>query len=127
MNVRCNGTIVKSNSVVKYLGSEIDQYMSGENMVLKVVKKVSSRTKFLARKSKYLDQNTLKMLASAIAHCHIDYACTSWYSGLSKKSKNKLQVCQNKLIRTVLKLPCRTHLTHSHYNVLNWLIKELHS
>ena len=124
MNIQCNGTVINSKTSVKYLGAEIDQHVSGENMALKVIQKVSSRTKFLARKSKYLDQTTMKLLASAIAHCHIDYACTSWYSSLTKKTKTKLQTCQNRLIKTVLQLPHRTHLDHSHFESLNWLPVE---
>jgi len=49
---------------------------------------------------------------------------SSWHSGLSKKTKSRLQVCQNKLIRTILKLPPRTHLDHSIFKLLNWLPVE---
>ena len=59
-----------------------------------------------------------------MVHCHFDYACSSWYSSLSKGTQSKLQICQNKLIRTVLKLPARTHLYYSHFNTLNWLPVE---
>jgi len=124
LHVQCNGTNIESKSVVKYLGAEIDQFVSGENMAIKVIKKISSRTKFMARKGKYLDGETMKLLATALVQCHFDYACSSWYSGLSKKSKSKLQVCQNKLIRTILKLPPRTHIDHSHFKLLNWLPVE---
>ena len=43
---------------------------------------------------------------------------------MTKKTKDKLQVCQNRLIRTVLKLPPRTHLDYSHFSQLNWLPVE---
>ena len=81
-------------------------------MASTIIEKVSYNTKFLTRKSKYLDNETMKLLASALVHCHLDYACASWYSNLTKKIKDKLQVCQNKLIRTVLKLPPRTNLDY---------------
>jgi len=51
------------------------------------------------------------MLALALVQCHFDYACSSWYSSLTKKTQSKLQVSQNKLIRIILKLPVRTHLS----------------
>ena len=123
LNVKCKGTIINPKSVVKYLGAEIhvDQHVSGEDMASKIIKKISSKTKFLARKRKYLDSETIKLLAAALVQCHFDYACSSWYSGITKKTKGKLQVCQNKLIRTVLKLPPRTHLDYSHFKLLNWL------
>ena len=68
----------------------------------------------------------MKLLSAALVQCHFDYACSSWYSGLTKKTKSKLQVCQNKLIRTVLKLPPHTHLDYSHFNLLNWLPVDKH-
>ena len=121
LNIQCNSTNIQSKSVVKYLGAEIDQYVSGEDMAQKTIKKVSSRTKFLARKRKYLDAETMKLLASALVQCHLDYSCSSWYSGLTQKTKNNLQICQNKLIRTVLNLHPRTHLYYTHFKLLNWL------
>jgi ribonuclease P/MRP protein subunit RPP40 len=124
LNVECNGTIIQAKPSVKYLGAEIDQNVSGEYMACNVIKKVSSRTKFLARKSRYLDKDTMKLLAAALVQCQLDYASTSWYSNLSKTTKIKLQICQNKLIRTVLHLPPRTHLDHSHFKELNWLPVE---
>jgi len=54
----------------------------------------------------------MKLLTSALVQCHLDYACASWYSSLTQKTKGKLQVCKNKLIRTVLRLPPRTHLDY---------------
>ena len=69
----------------------------------------------------FLAAALVQSVAAALVQCHFDYACSSWYSGLTKKTKNKLQVCQNKLIRTVLKLPPRTHLDYSHFKLLNWL------
>ena len=121
LNIKCNDTQIEAKPTVKYLGSEIDQYMSGEDMAQKALQKISSRTKFLARKSKYLDGETMKMLALALVQCHFDYACSSWYSSLTKKTQSKLQVSQNKLIRIILKLPVRTHLSYCHFKELNWL------
>ena len=46
LNVECNGTQIIAKSTVKYLGSEIDQYISGEEMAQKVIHRISSRTKF---------------------------------------------------------------------------------
>ena len=39
-------------------------------------------------------------------------------------SNNKLQICQNKLIRSVLKLDRRCHITPAHFKSLNWLPVE---
>jgi hypothetical protein len=50
------------------------------------------------------------MLASALALCHFDYAISSWYCGLNKKLKRKLQVSQNKVLRFILNLKPLDHI-----------------
>ena len=48
-------------------------------------------------------------------HCHFDYACSAWYSGLQKTMKHKLQILQNKTMRFALDLSPRTHLDITHF------------
>ena len=43
-----------------YRSHVLDINGSGEDMAINVIHKVTARTKFLARKSKYLDGETLK-------------------------------------------------------------------
>ena len=61
------------------------------------------------------------MLASALIQCHYDYACSFGYSGLTKCSKQKLQITQNKTIRLILGLKSRTHLFVEHFSKANML------
>ena len=56
--------------------------------------------------------------------CHFDYACTSWFTNIPKPLKTKLQTSQNKLVRLLLNLPYRTHLTPAHFTKLGWLRVE---
>ena len=93
-------------------------------MAVHVLENVHKKIKFLARKSRYLDSPTLKTLALALVQNNFDYACTSWYSSISKHLSNRLQTAQNKLIRVVLKLTPRTHLDAHHFNSLGWLRVE---
>ena len=58
----------------------------------------------------------MKVLATALIQCHFDYASTSWFGGLSKFMKGKLQIAQNKLIRVVL-----LHLHCLLFGVLGWV------
>ena len=74
----------------------------GVSMATKVLGKVNARTTFLSRKSKLLDKDSMKVLATALIQCNFDYASTSWFVGLPKFMKGKLQIAQNKLIRVVL-------------------------
>ena len=115
----CKNSVVKSTTNVKHLGDDTDQTLGGEIMANNVIKNITARTKFLYRESKYLDVQTARMLASSIVQCHFDYACFAWYTGLPKMSKNKLQICQSKLIRLVLKLDNRCHITSDHFKSLN--------
>ena len=124
LDIVCNNTIIKPTSSVKYLGIVLDQKLSGEHMANNVIKKVSTRIKFLCRKSNYLDVQSAKLLALALVQCQLDYGCCAWYTGLTKKTKGKLQICQNKLIRSVLKLTSRSRITYDHFKFLNWLPVE---
>ena len=87
---------------------------SGESIAQKVV----------ARISNLLDRNNQKILSGALVQCHFDYACTSWYTGISMGIKKKLQTSQNKLVGVILKLHPRTHLLPAHFTNLGWLRVE---
>ena len=57
-------------------------------------------------------------LCSALIQCHIDYAASDWYAGISKTLKQRLQVCQCKVVRLILDIsPMQT----VNYNVLKSL------
>ena len=49
------------------------------------------------------------------------FRLVSWYGGLSKALKDKLQVSQNKLIRLVLGLSPRDHIGKERFQQLGWL------
>ena len=86
MNIVCNGSAICPKKLVKYLGAELDQTLSGESMagkvlsgesmagkVLsgesmsgKVLSKVYAQISFLYIKAKFLDCETRKLLASAL-------------------------------------------------------------
>ncbi len=71
-----------------------------------------------------MDTETLKMLAGALVQSHFDYAAVFWYSGISKKLKNKLQTAQNKLCRVILKVHPLMHLREEHYRKISFLKVE---
>ena len=122
--VRVGDNIVTNKEEVTYLGCILDSKLTGEKMALKVISKVNQRTRFLGRISPYANSSALRTLAGALIQCHYDYACTSWFRGISKSLKTKLQTSQNKLVRMLLKLNPRTHLTSAHFRSLGWLRVE---
>ncbi len=74
-------------------------------MAENVISKSNARLTFLYRQVRNVDLKTKKLLVSALIECHFDYASTSWYSGLTKNYKSRLQCTQNKVIRFLLNAP----------------------
>jgi hypothetical protein len=99
--VSCNNHIISSQKSVKYLGLNIDQSLSGEVIVNNKIKKANSRLKFLYRQANCLPETSRKTLSVSLIQCHFDYSCSSWYEGVCKSLRNKLQVMQNKTVRFV--------------------------
>ena len=120
-SVAVGDIIVTSKKEIKYLGSILEANLSCDKMASNVIKKVNQRTRFLYRISSLVNKSTLKTLAGALIQGYYDYACTSWYHSTSKALKIKLQTSQNKLVRLLLDLSSRTHLTSAHFDNLGWL------
>merc|ERR1712033_13885 len=99
--------VIKHVKSVKYLGVQIDDDLSGSSIVKETIKKANTRLKFLYRNKNLLNFQCRKTLCSALIQCHFDYSCSSWYPGINKGIKGKLQVAQNKTIRFVLNLDNR--------------------
>ena len=66
--------------------------------------------KFLYRYRDLLNFESRKTLCSALIQCLFDYLCSSWYPGINKDLKDKLQVAHNKTIRFILNLDNRAHI-----------------
>ena len=118
-SIICN--VIKSVHSVKYLGLQIDNMLSGENIVMSIIGKVNARLKFLYRHKKHLDVKCRQLLSSALIQCYFDYACSSWYAGLTKTLKNKLQVTQNKVVRFILDFGQRASVDNQALHKVNML------
>ena len=123
-HIVCNDHTIDSTTSVKYLGLNIDNILSGEIVVNSIISKVNARLKFLYRQSNCLSAKTRKNLCSALILCHFDYSCSSWYAGLNKGLKRKLQIAQNKVIRFINQLEPRTRITSDILMNLNLLNVE---
>ena len=91
-------------------------------MATSVIQKANARIKFLYRKMKFLNLTTKKLLVMSLIQCHFDYACSFWYSCLSKVLKNRLQVTQNKIIRFVFNMDSRAHVGSEVFKSLGWVL-----
>ena len=56
--------------------------------------------------------------------CYFDYASSSWYSGITKQLKQRLQAAQNKVIRFIHGYDFRTSLTVNDFKSIGWLNVE---
>ena len=105
---------------VKQLGLFIDDKLSGESIVSLIVQKVNNRLK-LYRQARFLDQKSKLSMCSALIQCHLDYSCSSRYSGLTNTLKRKLQICQNKCVIFIYDIPPRHSVNCDIFKSLNML------
>ena len=120
-SVSCDGAIVKRVSTVKYLGIYLDERMKGTSHASDVVKKCAGRISFLYRNASLLNFHCRKILCTALIVPYMDYCCSSWYSGITKKLQDKLDVIQRRLIRFIFSLDARAHVGTEKLRELSWL------
>ena len=120
--ISCNSITIKTFSSVEYLGVILDNTLSGDSIASNVIKKTNGRLKFLYRRSNCLNFKSRQTLTSALLMCYFDHACSAWYSALSEKYKNQLQIIQNKIVRFIMGacMP-RTHIGQNELNNVGML------
>ena len=121
LNIRYGDTEIKQHTKVTYLGCILDNDLSGESMVSKVLSLINGRLKFLYRKQKFLNYSLRRLLCNALIQPHYDYACSAWYPSLNKRLLKKIQISQNKCVRYCLKLDNRAHIGANEFKEINWL------
>ena len=121
-SVSCDGTAVTRVSSVKYLGVILDSNLNGAQHVVKLIKKCSGRISFLYRNSAMLDANCRKILCTALVQPYLDYCSSSWYNGITKSLKNKLDVLQRRMIRFINSYGPRHHVDEKDAKALSWLL-----
>ena len=119
--VNCDGTPVERKFCVKYLGVMLDANMNGSTHVGNLMKVCAGRLAFLYRYSSLLDKKCRRTLCASLIQPHIDYCCSSWYSGLSAVLKERLNVIQRKMVRFVNGMDYRGHVDNRSLKDLSWL------
>ena len=117
----CNDHTIESVQSVKYLGIHLDQCVSGVSTANNILKKASSRLRFLYRQSSFLNKKSKCSLYSALIQCHFDYSSSSWYQSLTQNLKKKIQILQNKAVRFILKRDSRAHIGQTELDEVNML------
>ena len=77
--------------------------------------------KFLYRHAHFLNKTTRQILCSTLIQSHIDYACMSWFYGISSSLKSKLQILQNKMVRFIDNIGPRYHLNLQEFHDIGYL------
>ena len=95
--------------------------MFREAMTLNFINKISNKLKFLYRKNSFLTPALRRLLCNVLIQPHFDYACSAWYSSLTKKLKHRIQTSQNKCIRFCSQLDKLKHISLEEFEHLNWL------
>ena len=121
LNIVYNGTESKQYEKVKYLGCILDQRLSGESMALNIIDKEYLHLKFLHRQNYFLTPPLRRLSRNVLIQPLFDYACTAWFSNLSKRLKLCLEPSQNKCIRFCLKLDKRSKTCVKEFLQLIWL------
>ena len=121
LNIRYGDTEIKQHTKVIYLGCILDNDLSGESMITKVLSLINGRLKFLYCKQNFFTNSLRRLLYKALIQPHYDYACSAWYPSLNKQLLKKIQISQNKCIRYCLKLDNRAHIGANEFKEINWL------
>ena len=85
-----------------YLGCILDETISGESIVLKVINKINSRLKFLHGKNKFLTPALRRLLCNGNVLIHVDYASSTWCPKLTQEMKRKAKFKSRKINTSVL-------------------------
>ena len=104
-------------SNVKYL----DETLSGSEQAVTVVKKATGRLAFLYRNASLLDQNCRKLLCMALIQPYFDYCSSCWYSGLTARLRERLDVLQRRMVRFIFSYNPRHHVGSGDVKALSWL------
>ena len=99
LNIEYGDIQIKQHSKVKYSGCLLEETMFREAMTLNFINKISNKLKFLYRKNSFLTSAPRRLLCNVLTQPHFNYACSAWYSSLTKKLKHRIQTSQNKCIR----------------------------
>ena len=119
--VTCEGSLVKQVTEVTYLGIKLDESLDGRAHAASVVRKCAGRMAFLFRNSSMLNFQNRKTLCSALVQPYLDYCCSSWYSGLTKQLKEKLNVIQRRMVRFIHGFHHMHHVDNADFKQLTWL------
>ena len=107
--INFNGIRLKPVNYIKYLGMYIDRYLTWDQHISELSKKLSQANGMLAKLRYNAPLNTCLEVYYAIFYSRLTYGCNVW--GLaSKKNISAIEVLQNKCIRIMTFAPFNSHI-----------------
>ena len=103
LGLSLDGTIISNHSSYRYLGVQIDSFLSFDKMIDNICNKLSSRVSMLLRLIHTVPDFSLNQLYYAFVQPYIDYCILVW-GYASEKSLNRIQRFQNRSARIICKL-----------------------
>ena len=119
LNIAINNTVIQQVEEVKLLGVTIDNKLSWDKHVQKVVTKMGNALSIIKRCAKYFTHTLAKQVIQALVLSNLDYCSIVW-SSTSCGNIRKLQLVQNKAARVALSCSWRTNVIKMH-KTLGWL------
>ena len=77
LNTSHHNNIIKQQHMAEYLGCYLDANI--ESIVMKPLRKISTKLQFLHSQNEYLTPELLRLLCNSLIQSHFDYACVTWY------------------------------------------------
>lgn len=122
IKLNINGEQIEIVSTVKYLGFQLDNFLSFDSHFDYIYKKIAKKLYFFSRISQNLSIETKIMVYNCIIQPHFDY-CASIIYLFNLNKLNSLQKLQNRGMRVILKTSRLTPIK-SMLNSLNWFSVE---
>lgn len=118
LNLSINDVLIKQVEETKFLGVIIENKLSWDKHIQRVVTKMGNTVSVIKRCAKFLTQQTIKQVIQALVLSNLDYCSTVW-SNTSLGNIRKLQLVQNKAARVALSCGIRTNVVKMH-EYLSW-------
>ena len=109
LNIVLNEEEIEQVDVFKYLGTHLDSRVNFNYHIDYMCRKISKAIGVMKYVSKYVPQQSKKLIYNTIVMPHFDYCCTVW-SATSKYNIERLQKLQNRAMRIILQCRCDTHI-----------------
>ena len=121
IQITCDGMAINRVTTVKYLGVTLDQHFRFDHHVSDMINRCAGRIAFLYRNSNFLDFECRRILCNSLIQPYIDYCCSSWYSSISQRLRDRLDVLQRRMVKFIMSKDRLYHVSSQDLRDLSWL------